>query len=386
MDIKRADQQYIANTYKRTDVLFVEGKGAVLKDETGKAYIDLGSGIAVNTFGIADDAWIDAVTTQLQRLQHVSNLYYTEPQVLLAKKLCERSGLKKVFFGNSGAEANECMIKAARKYSVDKYGAGRHTIVTLNHSFHGRTITTLAATGQPTLHQYFQPFTDGFVYAEPDDDDGLLAMVEAHNPCAIMLEPIQGEGGVHALDKAYVQRAAKLCQEKDILLLFDEVQSGNGRTGKLYAYMHYDVLPDIVSTAKGLGGGLPISATLFGEKTQATLAYGSHGSTFGGNPISAAGALNVIDRLDDALLAEVGKKSNYIFERLRHAEGVISIDGMGLMIGIETKKDAAIIAARCLELGVVVLTAHGKVRLLPPLTIPDDLLATAIDRLISALQ
>lgn len=378
MDIRKLDSNYIANTYKRFDVVFTEGKGATLKDENGKEYIDLGGGIAVNTFGIADDIWENAVSNQLKNLQHTSNLYYTEPQVLLAKALVEKSGMKKVFFSNSGAEANECMIKTARKYAHKKYGDSRSTIITLKNSFHGRTITTLAATGQDSFHKDFGPFTEGFAYAEPDDIDNMKQLVDKHTPAAIMIELVQGEGGVHALQPNYVKEVAALCEERDILLCVDEVQTGNGRTGALFAYMNYGVTPDIVSTAKGLGGGLPLGATLFGEKAEHTLTYGDHGSTFGGNPVCASGALSVLERLDDKLMEDVKTKSAYIFSALDGLLGIKSLDGMGLMIGIETEKDAGEIVANCLKKGVVALTAHGKVRLLPPLNIPMDALEKAV--------
>lgn len=384
--IKQEDRQYIANTYGRFDLLLTRGKGAKAWDDAGKEYIDMGAGIAVNTFGYGDDEWVRAVTDQLGRLQHASNLYYTEPQVLLAKLLCEKTGMEKVFFGNSGAEANECAIKTARKYGTDKYGPERNVIITLKDSFHGRTITTLAATGQDAFHTHFTPFTEGFVHAAPND---LAAMEEAmENPrvCAVLLELIQGEGGLRVLDPDYVKGVAALAKEKDILLMIDEVQTGNGRTGALYCYMNYGLEPDVVSTAKGLAGGLPMGAVLFNGKTRATLGAGDHGSTFGGNPVCAAGALSVIDRIDDALLAGVRRKGAYIREKLEKHPAVGSVSGMGLMLGIQTKKDAKAVCARALEKGLLVLTAKDKVRLLPALNIPDPLLEEGLEILQSILD
>ena len=379
MTIKELDQAFIAGTYGRLDVAFVSGKGAELYDEAGKRYMDLGGGIAVNAFGIADDVWADAVKAQVDKLQHVSNYYYTQPQSELAQMLCERTGMKKVFFSNSGAEANECAIKAARKYAGDKYGAmARPNIITLWNSFHGRTITTLSATGQEAFHKDFGPFTPGFVHVVANDIDDMKLALEADDVAAVMMELIQGEGGVNVLDPEYVREVAALCEQQDVLLMIDEVQTGNGRTGELYCFMHYGIKPDIVSTAKGLAGGLPIGATLFGEKTMFTLGAGSHGSTFGGNPVSAAGALSVISRMTDELMQEVQEKSAYIKETLGAVKGVLSISGLGLMLGIETVRPAKDILLGCLERGVIVLTAKNKIRLLPPLNIPMPLLMEAI--------
>ena len=330
MDIKQIDKEYIAGTYARFPVQLACGKGALIKDENGKEYIDLGAGIAVNTFGYADDEWTAAVTAQLGKCQHTSNLYYSEPCALLAKTLCERTGMKKVFFGNSGAEANECAIKTARKYAAEKKGKDTYTVITLKNSFHGRTVTTLAATGQDVFHEDFTPLTEGFVYAEPNDLASVEKLVAEHKIAAILFEPVQGEGGVMPLEKEFVTGLAKIAAEKDILLMADEVQTGNGRTGMLYGYMNYGITPDIVTTAKGLGGGLPIGACLLGEKVKDTLGAGSHGSTFGGNPAVCAGALNILSRIDDNLLAEVRKKSAYIFESLTGAAGVKSVMGWGL--------------------------------------------------------
>ena len=379
MNIKELDKKYIAGTYSRADVLFVNGKGSLLYDDNGKEYIDMGSGIAVNGLGIADDGWIKAVTEQLGKLQHVSNLYYTEPQAILAQKLCERTGLKKVFFGNSGAEANEAAIKCARKYASDKYGDGvRSTIITLKNSFHGRTVTTLSATGQDVFHKDFSPFTEGFVFAEANNFESVKALAEENACCAVMMELVQGEGGVLTLTKEFVESVAKLCEEKDMLLVIDEVQTGNGRTGELFAFMHYGITPDIVSTAKGLGAGLPLGCAMMGGKVENTFTPSSHGSTFGGNPVCAAGAVYALDRIDDELLASVRAKSEYIIKELSDAKGVKSISGMGLMLGIETERDAKEIVKDCLSRGVVCLTAKSKVRLLPALNIPDELLKKAI--------
>ena len=377
-ELKTIDQQYVANTYARFPVEIVSGKGSVVCDETGKEYIDMGSGIGVTAFGIADDAWKAAVIAQLGKLQHMSNLYYTEPCALLAQMLCEKTGMKKVFFCNSGAEANECAIKAARKYAAEKKGAEYFTVVTLKNSFHGRTLTTLAATGQDHYHELFQPLTPGFVHAAADDLEGTKALALESKAAAVMIECIQGEGGVIPLEKDYVQGLAAFCAENDILLLVDEVQTGNGRTGALYAYMNYGVTPDIVSTAKGLGGGLPLGATLFGEKTQGVLQNGDHGSTFGGNPVSCAGALSILSRIDDALLAEVREKSARVFSALEGAEGVEAVSGMGLMIGVKPVKPAGDVVRTCLENGVLCLTAKDKVRLLPALNIPMETLKQAV--------
>ena len=380
MTTKELDSKYIANTYARFPIVLDHGKGSLVWDTEGKEYIDMGSGIAVNAFGLADEPWIAAVTAQLGKLQHSSNLYYTEPDALLAEQLCERTGMKKVFFANSGAEANECAIKCARKYAADKYGADKRCkIVTLVNSFHGRTITTLAATGQDELHQDFQPLTDGFLYTPANDCAALKALVESDDAiAAIMFELVQGEGGVTPLAQEFVDCIAEICAGRDILMVCDEVQTGNGRTGSLYAWMQYGIVPDIMSTAKGLGGGLPIGACLFGEKTEHTLTAGTHGSTFGGNPAVCAGALNILSRIDDALLAEVKVKSEYIKRELDGAPGVESVAGLGLMLGIKTVKPLNDVVAACRENGVLVLTAHGKMRLLPALNIPMELVENAI--------
>ena len=375
MQTRQADQTYVAGTYVRFDAAMASGSGASYQDEEGKTYIDFGTGIGVTLFGACDPEWVKAVTDQLTTLGHTSNLYYTAPQAQLAELLCQRTGMKKVFYGNSGAEANECALKVARRYGED---TGRSVIVTLRNSFHGRTIATLAATGQNKFHAHFGPFPDGFRYIPANDCDALEAALSQGDVCAILMEMIQGEGGVIPLDKAYVQLAEKLCREKNILLMVDEVQTGNGRTGSLYAYMQYGVQPDVVTTAKGLGGGLPIGACLLGEKCEHTLGKGDHGSTFGGNPVCAAAALNVISRLDDTVFEGVKQREAFIRSELTGVPGVKSITGMGLMLGIEGEKPAAEIAAACLKDGLMVLTAHEKVRLLPPLNISFDQLRQGI--------
>ena len=383
-DIKSIDKEYVANTYARFPVLLTHGKGSLVYDEQGKEYIDMGSGIGVTAFGIADDEWQKAVTAQLGELQHMSNLYYTEPCARLAKTLCERTGMKKVFFANSGAEANEGAIKAARKYAADKKGADHFTIVTLWNSFHGRTLTTLAATGQEHYHELFQPLTPGFVHAHAGDLEEVKKLALDNNAAAVMIECIQGEGGVIEMDPAFVKGVAAFCAAEDILLIIDEVQTGNGRTGKLYAYMNYGVMPDIVSTAKGIGGGLPLGAVLLGEKVEHTLGFGDHGSTFGGNPVCCAGALSVMERMDDAFLAEVKAKGAYVREALTGAPGVEALSGMGLMIGVKTAKPAGEVVNACIEKGVLCLTAKDKVRLLPALNIPMDVLKKAVEILKAA--
>lgn len=368
MNTKELDSEYIAHTYGRFDIALSEGKGSTLYDESGKKYIDFGSGIGVTAFGIGDAEWKKAVTAQLDKLQHVSNLYYTEPGARLAELLCKRTGMKKVFFSNSGAESNECAIKYARKYSFDKYSKDRTTIITLEGSFHGRTITTLSATGQDEFHNYFFPFTPGFKYCPANDIDALYDLAD-DSVCAVMFECIQGEGGVNNLEPDFVRAVVKLAREKDILMICDEVQTGNGRTGRYFAYENFGITPDIVTTAKGIGGGLPIGAVLFGDKLEGTVTPGSHGSTYGANPVCAAGACSIVSRIDDAFLAEVREKSRYITDCLSSSDGVKSISGMGLMLGIETCRDAKQCAQECLEKGLLVLTAKNKIRLLPALNI-----------------
>ena len=384
MNIKEKDQNYIMGTYGRLDVALVSGKGSTLVDCQGKEYIDFGSGIAVNTFGACDPQWIEAVTDQLHAIQHTSNYYYTKPCSDLAELLCQKTGMSKVFFSNSGAEANECAIKAARKFGTDQ-NPEKNIIITLKNSFHGRTITTLAATGQDVFHKHFTPFTEGFIYVEANDIDELK---KAANPncCAIMFELIQGEGGVLPLTQEFVDEIKKIAVKHNMLIIIDEVQTGNGRTGKLFAHQNYNITPDIFTTAKGLAGGLPIGATVFSEKLKDILPAGSHGSTFGGNPISAAAAVNVLSRLDDAFLKTVEDNSSYLWSRLKEIKGVKSVWGLGYMIGIETDSDAKEILKKCLENGLLVLTAKDRVRLLPPLNITRAELDKGIEILKSVIE
>lgn len=379
MNIKELDSEFVAGTYGRFPIVLKSGKGSLVRDEDGNEYIDLGTGIAVNTFGVADEEWNNAVTAQLSKLAHTSNLYYSEPCARLAEMLCSRTGMKKVFFSNSGAEANECAIKTARKYAAEKKGKDYYTIITLKNSFHGRTITTLAATGQDVFHNDFTPLTEGFVYAGANCIEEVEALMAENKCAAVMMEMVQGEGGVNPLDKDFVAAVSDLCRRKDVLLICDEVQCGNGRSGMLYAYMNYKIEPDIVSTAKGLAGGLPLGATMLGEKVKDVLTPSSHGSTFGGNPVCSAGAVNILSRIDDELLADVRKKSEYIKSQLEGAPGIISVSGMGLMLGIKTEKDAGEVIAECMKNGVLVIKAKDKVRLLPALNIPMELLEKAVE-------
>ncbi len=385
MNIKQTDRDYVAPTYARFDLAITEGHGSLLYDEGGREYIDLGTGIAVNTLGVAEPGWVEAVTAQLKKLTHASNLYYTAPCAALAETLCERTGMKKVFFSNSGAEANECAIKVARKYAAEHKGADCYRIITLQNSFHGRTLATLSATGQEVFHRDFQPLVNGFLYAPPNDAAALEALLQEHRCAAILLEVVQGEGGVVALDAAYLQAVAALARQYDVLLICDEVQIGNGRSGKLYGYMHFGLAPDIVTTAKGLAGGLPLGATLLSERVENTLTAGTHGSTFGGNPVAAAGANYLLSRLDEALLAGVREREALIRRRLEGAPGVRGISGLGLMLGIETERDAGEVVAACQQRGVLVLKAKSKIRLLPALNIPMELLERALDVLLSVL-
>lgn len=379
MSIMDMDKAYVAGTYKRFPVEIVSGKGSHAVDSQGKTYVDMGSGIGVTAFGYGDEAWKAAVCAQLDKVQHTSNLYYNEPCARLAKLLCEKTGMKKVFFSNSGAEANECAIKAARKYSAEKKGADCYTIVTLQNSFHGRTLTTLAATGQDHFHELYQPLTPGFVHVPANDIQALKDCVAKVKVAGILMEVVQGEGGVLPLTAEYLAAANKLAHEQDIPLMMDEVQIGNGRSGKLYGYMNFDVQPDIVSTAKGLGGGLPIGACLLGEKVQNVLGFGDHGSTYGGNPVCCAGGVSIIGRLTDDFLAEVQKKSAYVFQTLTGAPGIESVTGLGLMIGVKPVAPAAEVVKACVERGVLCLTAKNKVRLLPALNIPMEDLKFAVE-------
>ena len=379
MNIKELDSKYVANTYARFPIELVSGEGSKLYDNEGKEYIDMGTGIGVNIFGVGDEEWVKATTEQLTKLQHTSNLYYTSPCAKLAQLLCEKTGAKKVFFSNSGAESNECAIKVARKYAAEKKGSEYNKIITLNNSFHGRTVTTLAATGQETFHKDFLPLTDGFLYADAGDLEAVEKYIKEEKVAAVMIETVQGEGGIVPLSQEFVSGLSILCEENDVLLIVDEVQTGNGRTGALYGYMKFGITPDVVSTAKGLGGGLPIGATMIFEKAENVYTPGSHGSTFGGNPVAAAGAFNIISRLDDEFLAQVEKKHDYIVSQLSDCEGVKGITGFGLMLGIETAKDVNEVLKYCQENGVLPIKAKNKLRLLPPLNIPFEDLEKAIE-------
>ncbi len=374
------DKLYVSNTYARFPVEIVKGKGSYLYDVNGKKYVDMGTGIGVTALGISDKEWVKAVTKQLKKVQHTSNLYYTQPCAELAKMLCDYTGMKKVFFANSGAEANECAIKVARKYAEEKKGAEYNTIITLKNSFHGRTITTLAATGQDVFHKHFTPLTPGFDYAEANNLDSVKEKISNNKVAAIMIECVQGEGGVLALDKEFILGVKQLCDEQDIILIVDEVQTGNGRTGKMYAYMHFGIEPDLITTAKGLGGGLPIGACMMSKKVESVLGFGDHGSTFGGNPVASAGAISIMKRIE-TLLPEIEKKSKYVFDTLNGAEGIESVSGLGLMIGIKTVKPAKEIVSSLINEGVLCLLAKDKVRLLPALNIPFDLLKEAIEKI-----
>lgn len=381
MNLTEMDKRYVAHTYNRFPVEIVSGKGSRVMDANGKEYVDMGSGIGVTAFGFGDEAWMTAVTEQLGKVQHTSNLYYTEPCAKLAKLLCEKTGMKKVFFANSGAEANECAIKVARKYSAEKKGSDCCTIVTLVNSFHGRTLTTLAATGQDHFHKDFQPLTPGFIHVPANDIAALEEALAQNKVAGVMMEVIQGEGGVNALSGEYLMAADKLCHEQDVPFIIDEVQTGNGRTGKLYGYMNFKLNPDIVSTAKGLGGGLPIGACMMNEKMEDVLSFGDHGSTYGGNPVCCAGAISVLERLDDNFLGSVKRRSGYVMSSLYGAEGIESVSGMGLMIGVKTKAPASAVVKECINRGVLCLTAKDKVRLLPALNIPVEDLSFAIETL-----
>ena len=381
------DKENILNTYKRFNVVLKEGKGATFTDVNGKSYIDFSSGIGTNSFGACDSEWVEAVCNQARTLQHTSNLYYSIPQIELAKLLTSKTGMKKVFYSNSGAESNECAIKAARKYSYDKYGLGRSEIITLEGSFHGRTIATLSATGQDVFHQYFHPFVPDFKYAKPNDIENLNSLVN-EKTCAIMIETVQGEGGVNALDPEYIKYIDKVCKDNDLVFIVDEVQTGNGRCGYMYSYMEYGVNPNIVTTAKGLAGGLPFGAILFDEKLENTISYGEHGTTFGGNPVCASGALSVVKRLNDDLFNHVHEARKIIDEKLLQCKNVIKTTGKGLMVGIEINPNlkAAEVVAKCIENGLIPLTAKNRVRLLPPLNISFEELNKGLDILIKVLE
>ncbi len=382
-EIKDKEQKYMMHTYGRFQTALVSGKGASAKGADGKDYIDFTSGIGVNSLGYCDEGWVKAVTSQAAAIQHISNLYYSPLQVKVAEKLCSLTGMDKVFLCNSGAEANECAIKIARKYSYDKYGIGRQKILTLVNSFHGRTVTTLAATGQDVFHNFFFPFTEGFEYVTANDTDDFKAHI-SDEICAVFIELIQGEGGVMPLSEEFVSEIAKVCSEKDILLMIDEVQTGVARTGTFYCYEQYGIKPDVVTSAKGLGGGLPIGACLCNEKLSSVMTPGTHGTTFGGNPIACAAANEVLSRVaTNEFLADVCKKGEYFREKLSAMPNVKEIRGKGMMIGIVTEKDnAKEIAAKCVDAGLLILTAKNLLRLLPPLTITYD----EIDKGLKILQ
>lgn len=372
MTFEEKDKQYIAATYARFPVRLVRGEGRTVYDAEGKSYLDLASGIGVNIFGYQDEEWTAAVTAQLQKLQHASNLYYTEPCVSLAEALCERSGMEKVFFCNSGAEANECAIKAARKWGEEHKSPEHFNIVTLKGGFHGRTLAALAATGQEEYHKDFLPLTPGFLTVAPEDAEGLERVVTEHKCAAVMLETVQGEGGVVPLSEEFLRAAADIAKRHDLLLIVDEVQTGMGRTGAFYSYMRFGLQPDIVTSAKGLGGGLPIGAVLFGGRTADVLTPGTHGSTFGGNPVVTAGALNIVKRLTPEFLAEVSRKGERLASALTGAKGIRAVTGRGLILGVLTEKPVGEVIAALRDEGVLVIKAKDKVRLLPPLNITDD--------------
>ncbi len=378
MDVFERDRRYVAHTYNRFPLEIVSGKGSLVRGGDGKDYIDMGSGIAVNIFGLGDEAWKTAVTRQLDKFQHCSNLYYAAPVAQLAQMLCERTGMERVFFANSGAEANECAIKVARKWAAERKGAAYCNIITLKQSFHGRTLATLAATGQETFHKDYQPLPEGFLYAEVGDEAGLEALARDYPCAAILFECVQGEGGVMPIGQAWADAMRRVAEKYDLLLLADEVQLGNGRSGRLYGYMEYGLQPDVVTTAKGLGGGLPLGAAILGKRVADVLQPGSHGSTFGGNPACCAGAVSILSRIDDDLLNGVKERSEYIVRELRGAKGIKSVSGMGLMLGFETEKPAREFAELALSRGVLVTTAKQKIRLLPALNIPMNLLEKAV--------
>lgn len=379
MNTKQKDNQYIMHTYGRYDVALKSGKGATTYDEDGKKYIDVASGIGVNSLGFCNEGWLEAVTKQAGTIQHISNYFFCSQASDLAEKLCTKTGFSKVCFGNSGAEANECAIKVARKYSFDKYGNGRNEIITLRNSFHGRTVTTLSATGQDVFHNYFFPFTEGFKFVEANDFEAFKNAV-TDRTCAVMFECVQGEGGVNILDKDYVKTLVDFCNEKDITVIIDEVQTGVGRTGKLFAYEHYGIKPDLMTVAKGLGGGLPIGVCMCGEKLAGVMTPSTHGTTFGANPVVCAGANYVLDTVDnEKFLAEVEEKGAYIEKKLRAVNGVKNVRRLGLMVGIELEKgDAHDMAVKCLENGLIIITAKTLMRMLPPLNISYEELDEAL--------
>ncbi len=372
-EVRNADQSHIMATYNRFPVAIASGHGAVAVDVNGREYVDFTSGIGVNSLGYADEGWVKAVSRQLTAVSHISNLYYSPVQASLARSLCEKTGFSKVLFCNSGAEANECAIKLARKHSYDAVGEGKSKIITLKNSFHGRTMATLTATGQDAMHNYFFPFLEGFAYVKAGDLEALSREAD-ETACAVMLELVQGEGGVIPLSRDFVEQAARFCRERNLLLIVDEVQTGVGRTGKLLACEHYGLKPDIVTLAKGLGGGLPIGACLCGETVKDAFTPGTHGTTFGGNLAVCAGAAHVLERVTTPdFLDEVTQKGRYLKERLAAMPMVESVSGLGMMLGVEVAgQNGPALAARCVEAGLLILTAKQKLRLLPPLTITYD--------------
>lgn len=386
MNTKELDNSYIMHTYGRYDVALKSGKGCTAYDEDGKRYLDVSSGIGVNSLGYCDDGWVKAVSAQAAEIQHMSNYFYCGQASRLAEKLCTLTGLSKVCFSNSGAEANECAIKVARKYSFDKYGKGRDEIISLRDSFHGRTVTTLSATGQDVFHNYFFPFTEGFKFADADIES--VKSLISDKTCAVLIECVQGEGGVNILDKDFVKELRQLCDEKDILLIADEVQTGIGRTGKLYCFENYDITPDLVTSAKGLGGGLPIGVCLCNKKHEDVMQPSTHGSTFAANPVVCAGANYVLDKVaDKAFLDEVNKKGEYLKEKLLKLDGVKSVRNLGLMVGIELEDgDAHEVALRCVKNGLLIITAKSLLRMLPPLNITYSELDEAVEILAKTLK
>ena len=386
MDTKQLDKQYIMHTYGRYDVALKSGKGCYAYDEDGKKYLDVSSGIGVNSLGYCDEGWVKAVTAQAGEIQHMSNYFYCAQASKLAQTLCEKTHFAKVCFGNSGAEANECAIKVARKYSFDKYGEGRNEIITLKNSFHGRTVTTLSATGQDNFHTYFYPFTEGFKYAEPDIDS--VKSLVSEKTCGILLECVQGEGGVNILDKDFVKRVSELCDEKDLILIVDEVQTGIGRTGKLFCFENFDIEPDLATCAKGIGGGLPIGLCLCGKKLEDVMQPSTHGSTFAANPVVCAGANYVLSVVaDEKFLDEVNKKGEYLKNKLLEIKGIKSVRNLGLMVGIELENgDTHDIAVKCVENGLLIITAKSLLRMLPPLNISYGELDEAVEILKKTLE
>ncbi len=387
MDTKQRDKKYIMNTYGRYNVALKSGKGCYAFDENGKKYLDVSSGIGVNSLGYCDDGWVDAVTKQASTIQHMSNYFYSAQPSKLAETLCKLTPFSKVCYGNSGAEANECAIKIARKYSFDKYGAGRNEIISLKNSFHGRTVTTLSATGQENFHNFFFPFTGGFLYADANDINSVKSLI-SDKTCAVLIECVQGEGGVNILDKGFVKELRAICDKNDLILIDDEVQTGVGRTGRLFCYENFDIVPDLITCAKGLGGGLPIGACLCSEKLENVMQPSTHGTTFGANPVVCAGANYVLSVVSDKkFLDEVNKKGNYLKEKLLEIKGVLSVRNLGLMVGIELERDNAHdIAVKCVENGLLIITAKNLLRMLPPLNISYGEIDEAVKILNKTIQ